>query len=633
MHFIKFKKALDFYGKNPKIKKSSDFINGLDKVNEEFYIENPNSVTIASYKFFLGSNYILNKKFSLAVDFLLEVVPVYIMNPHLSKRLGKVYTNLVACYIYLDDLAKAEKYAFLSTKILKDDTKDNYLGAAIINLCNVLMRQHKFIDTYHTLRKYQAYFDKISFINYKNIIYSQYFVISKYIEIDFKDNCEKEFFDYINNLEKTENYTALVKSYHSVELSFIELKNYQEAYNALKKKNKYQFRASNIDNKKIYQPKEIFLIDSKVEEDNKKIEYLKNLNLLKLKESFFLETLIELIPIPIFAVDNDMNYILCTEEYSKIIGKDKKEIIGSKLGLTDYIVTNEIKEICQKTTIGNIDKKTFLFDLGDNNIRIYDGYFTAFFNDKGDKSGAICVGFDNTDLYNAKKELENLNHTKDDFFSILGHDLRNSVGSMKELLQILYEHDTESENEKEEIIDELYLASKRTFYLLENLLSWSIAQKDGLEYQPQIFDIITLFNNCILNYDIIVKKKNITIVKNYPDSYKIFTDRNMLQTIVRNLINNAIKFTPAKGSIKLSLIDVKSQIKIVIDDSGIGMPENIIQNLGKVAINKSFYGTEGEKGTGLGLVLCLHLIEKLGGNINFKNKLGNGTVVTVSIPK
>lgn len=232
-----------------------------------------------------------------------------------------------------------------------------------------------------------------------------------------------------------------------------------------------------------------------------------------------------------------------------------------------------------------------------------------------------------------KLELEALNLTKDKFFSIIAHDLRGPIGTFKTLVEFLLTNfDLTNTKRLIELIKSLHNNASSTFELLENLLLWSKAQISEIIYNPQTIDLHEITETCIAITEEMAKRKGISIYNNVPKEFRLTADFDMTSTVIRNLLSNAIKFTLGSKSIYLSSTKDESICTYSVRDEGIGIKK---ENLEKIfAPNKHFTtsGTSGEKGSGLGLMLCKDFIEKQGGNIWVDSKAGKGSDFKFTLP-
>ena len=236
----------------------------------------------------------------------------------------------------------------------------------------------------------------------------------------------------------------------------------------------------------------------------------------------------------------------------------------------------------------------------------------------------------------ALKSLKISNETKDKFFSIISHDLRSPFNSLLGFTDMLMQnYDTFSDSERKDIIESLNTSSKSTYLLLENLLSWSSSQTGRMEFSLQKTELKTLVDEIILLSKPAADNKQIELVDNTEADLSVYADKNMLNTIVRNLITNAIKFTEANGEIIISAerSTRKGFVEISVTDTGVGIPANKINDLFRIDKNASTPGTYKEKGTGLGLILCKEFVEKQGGEIWIESEVGQGSRFIFTLPE
>lgn len=231
------------------------------------------------------------------------------------------------------------------------------------------------------------------------------------------------------------------------------------------------------------------------------------------------------------------------------------------------------------------------------------------------------------------KELHDLNITKDKFISLLAHDLRSPFNSLIGLTDLLMENLNKFDNEKiATYVKIINTTSKRTFKFLVNLLEWARIQKDGIIIKSEKINLKLLVNEIKSFLDDSAIEKNISINDEIPESIFIYADNEMVKTILRNLLGNAIKFTPIAGSITLSAKSNQTYVEISVSDTGVGMDEKTINSLFKIGETKSQDGTNGEHGTGFGLLLCKEFIEKQSGEIWVESELGKGSTFRFSVP-
>ncbi|BAX82106.1 tetratricopeptide repeat protein [Labilibaculum antarcticum] len=227
-----------------------------------------------------------------------------------------------------------------------------------------------------------------------------------------------------------------------------------------------------------------------------------------------------------------------------------------------------------------------------------------------------------------------LNATKDKFFKIISHDLKapfNSILGFSELLNSNYY--SLDDTERIDMIGEIDRSSRFAYELLINLLTWARTQTGDTMISKEPLILKELVETCANLYGQSAVAKNIDIIVNIPTDITLTIDKNTSLIFIGNLINNAIKFTPEGGLISINTSEEDNFVRLHIVDTGVGMPPEVIKNLFKIDEGISTQGTNDEKGTGLGLILCKEFIEKNGGDISVISEVGKGSEFTVTIPK
>ena len=233
------------------------------------------------------------------------------------------------------------------------------------------------------------------------------------------------------------------------------------------------------------------------------------------------------------------------------------------------------------------------------------------------------------DIESKNIQLEMVNGEKNKLFSIVAHDLRSPLASIQSYLELLTAYPL-GEDEKREIELKLLTLTKNTSNMMTNLLSWSKSQLEGVQVNLHPVNIQRLLKDMLKVEGSIANDKGVELEYSIDDDIYVMADPNMLLLVIRNLISNAIKFTPAGGMIEV-VVEVGEGCLITITDSGKGIDE-IDQEFVFSLKAKSTFGTNNEKGVGLGLILCREFIELLGGTITFVSIPGEGTSFVVGIP-
>ena len=233
-------------------------------------------------------------------------------------------------------------------------------------------------------------------------------------------------------------------------------------------------------------------------------------------------------------------------------------------------------------------------------------------------------------------ELESLNLTKDKFFSIIAHDLRNPfagiLGVSEMLEEKLKETNTNNSLELQKMTQLIQTSSRSAYALLENLMQWAKTQTGELNFEPIITSIDAIIEATLPLVNGNAYKKNISIEKDLCPEKFIFADPALTNTILRNILTNAIKFTYPNGKIKIATRVIDSFVEVSISDNGIGIKEENINKLFRIDSKFSKIGTDSERGTGLGLILCKEFVEKQGGIIRVESEFGKGSTFTFSLP-
>ncbi len=239
----------------------------------------------------------------------------------------------------------------------------------------------------------------------------------------------------------------------------------------------------------------------------------------------------------------------------------------------------------------------------------------------------------NKKLSESEKELRELNASKDKFFSIIAHDLRGPFTTLLGFSEYLAnEIDDIPEDELKVISENMLKASRATFNLLENLLQWSRVKTGRFSYDPEEIMIGNVIRKMIDLYSANAKNKNITLSINIQENLLVFADMNMVETILRNLISNAIKFTNIGGKISLSTSTEGNFAVISVQDNGIGLNESVKERIFQIDQNLSTRGTQNEEGSGLGLILCKEFVEINKGKIMVESEVGKGSTFIFHLP-
>ncbi len=338
----------------------------------------------------------------------------------------------------------------------------------------------------------------------------------------------------------------------------------------------------------------------------------------------------------VFADGKPVNYRIAdvNNPFLKIIGVSREQIVG-KLATEAYGTPNppyfeEYARVGISKTPLNFE--TYFAPLDKHfaiSVAPWQGNgFATIFTDISDRRKA------EDEIKRSNEELQKINAEKDKFFSIIAHDLRSPFSGFLGLTQMMAE---ELSNLTMAQIQELAIGMKNSatnlYGLLENLLKWSMVQLGSIPFNPGILKLCPMIEECITTVIESAKIKGIEISSTIPINTEVRADSNMLQTIIRNLLSNALKFTTKGGKIYVSAkTDNNNGLEISIQDTGIGMSQTIVENLFRFDVDTNRKGTEGEPSTGLGLILCKEFVEKHGGKIWVKSEDGKGSTLYFTLP-
>jgi two-component system, sensor histidine kinase and response regulator len=239
----------------------------------------------------------------------------------------------------------------------------------------------------------------------------------------------------------------------------------------------------------------------------------------------------------------------------------------------------------------------------------------------------------NTLLEEKNRQLKELNAAKDKFFSIIGHDLKSPFAALLGLTRAITEDGIEfSQEEIREVMEHLQSSTENLYTLLENLLSWARLQSGRMEFRPWHVKLADIVKQNLDLFHLNSQQKQIELDSSVAEELSVYVDKNMIDTVVRNLVSNALKFTHAGGRIEISAEQDEDFVEVAVSDTGTGIPEEDLPRLFRIDVKYKNSGTAGEEGTGLGLILCKDLIEKHGGGIRVESEVGEGSVFRFTLP-
>jgi len=359
----------------------------------------------------------------------------------------------------------------------------------------------------------------------------------------------------------------------------------------------------------------------------------------KLGREYYYNTILNKIGDPIFVKDEESRLLIINEAFINVFGLKRENIIGKTLA--EHVSPEEqevflrIDKQVLKDGIENINEETLT--INGTETRIISTRKSRFIDANG-KKYLIGIIHDITErkksedsLKKSEKQLKELNATKDKLFSIIAHDLRSPFSNIIGLTELILDKSIDFE-ESEKHIEILNSSAKNTLILLDNLLNWAKSQTGKLTFKPEKILLSKVILEIIAINKIHAQAKKITINYFSSDEIKVYAYENMLRTVLRNLISNAIKFTNTGGTISVFTILKHDHVEITVSDNGIGMNEIKRNALFKITSNTTMNGTANESGSGLGLVLCKEFVKKNGGEIWSESEEGKGSNFKFTVP-
>lgn len=321
--------------------------------------------------------------------------------------------------------------------------------------------------------------------------------------------------------------------------------------------------------------------------------------------------------------------------FSKITGYSFAEAVGKNPRfLKPKDRPHEVIEDFWKTLKNKKVWKGELENKKKNNEHYWERILAApIINENNEVTNYIAVKYDITDEIKNKRRLEELNATKDKFFSIIAHDLKNPFSTILSYTELLQKKHTEITPEQlESWSNKLYSSSLFAYNLLVNLLEWSRSQMHHIPFEPNDYFLKGIVIETITSMLEVAKKKQIQLKENIQDEIWVYADENMLRTILRNLISNALKFSNKGDIVTVDATVENDKITIAVKDTGIGMRQDTIDKLFRSDIHFTTPGTRNEPGTGLGLILCKEFVDKHNGKIQVESTFNKGSIFRFVMP-
>ncbi len=343
-------------------------------------------------------------------------------------------------------------------------------------------------------------------------------------------------------------------------------------------------------------------------------------------------------PTAYFTLSKEGEIVKLNFRAASMLNKDRIDFMKSNFGFFvsedtrpifnlffDRVFTSKINETCEVVIITEGQ-----------------GFINVYIEGIGfqDNQQCLLTVVDITKLKQAEEEIKlksaellKLNSEKDKFFSIIAHDLRGPFAGFLGLTEIMaVDLPNLTKTQIQEFAVGLNTSATNLYRLLTNLLEWSKIQNGTVSFFPATINLIALVDECLSLLEESAINKEIEMGVDIYSDLEIFADSNMLKTVIRNLVSNAFKFTPKRGKVKISAKMNNNFVKISINDTGIGMNQQLIDDLFRIDVKTGRQGTEGELSTGLGLLLCKEFVEKHHGKLWVESVVGVGTTFNFSLP-
>lgn len=279
---------------------------------------------------------------------------------------------------------------------------------------------------------------------------------------------------------------------------------------------------------------------------------------------------------------------------------------------------NDIEDILKAFRAGAVDYITKPFNIMELKVRV---------------GNHLSLKHTREQLKNANDKLLQVIHEKDKFFTIIAHDLRNPFIGISSLSQIMVEQLGSLQlDEMEEYAREIHHASTNAFKLLKNLLSWAKSQTGRMDFVPQHLDVQELITETISFVQEAAILKSIEIESQIAEGLSVFADKEMVATVMRNLVSNAVKFTRAGGKVLIRCERSDQHIRISVVDNGIGMTSKMVEEIFRIDVSNGRKGTNGEPSSGIGLLLCKEFTERNGGTITVESQPDQGSTFNITLP-
>lgn len=576
---------------------------------------------------------IYNKKGEIykAIEFYNKSV---LIDEELGNDLDKAitYNDIGKIYVNVNDYSKALKYFQKSITVFKKEKDEIYLATVYANIGNVYYNWQKYKEALVYIDYALKVFTKkdmkykiADLLSNKGMVYESmgeyeksFKLLNEALAINIEIENDLGIFNCNGNIakikEKKQDYAAALKIYKQI-LIIAEKIDYKKGYiSTLNNIGNIEYKLGNFESAKVNIQKALdlslqtgmltetmlayqYLADvfNSSKEYSKSVEYYKEYIIFK--DSIF-----------------NLEILSKVTEFNTKYELEKKE--------------NDILQLSTQNKLQNVElvnqKNQKIFFTIISILILIIGFliFLRFLNQR--KTNKI--------LEDKNSQLFLLNNTKDKFFSIIAHDLKNPLSAFRSITESLSENiNIIEKNELEQYLNKLYNSSNNLYILLQNLLQWATSQTGKMISKPDYLNLNTIVIRNINLLKAFAQQKNIQILNQITDDAIVYVDEKMIDTVIRNLLTNAIKFTNAGGEIKMYCTKNEYILTFYIQDNGIGMTAEDLTRILKIEEDTSTIGNSADKGTGLGLILCKELVEKNNGKIFVQSELTKGSTFILEL--
>ncbi len=331
--------------------------------------------------------------------------------------------------------------------------------------------------------------------------------------------------------------------------------------------------------------------------------------------------------------DNPLIYV--NEGFERLTGYSMYDVVGQNCRFlqgpeTDPAAVEKIRQALKEKRKCTVD----LINYRKNGTPFWNRVsMTPYFNDQGKLINFVGIQSDITLIKDSEQRLQELNASKDKFFSIISHDLQSPLAMVLSSTEMLANRALKMKPEKvQRFASNIHNSAKRLNDLLKNLLTWARLQSGRMAHEPTRLEPKGLIHNTVTLLEKNASDKQIKVAINLEGEHWVYADKNMVETVFRNLLSNAIKFTPTGGQVYVDLIERGEMLECHVRDTGVGISEPNQKKLFAIGQHFTTMGTNQEQGTGVGLILCKDFVERNGGTIKVESTLGQGTTFKFTLP-